>query len=49
MFVLVKSVFVKMIMIREIFYFKEIEILVLYKRDFKIVMEKISEEIVKNY
>lgn len=38
-----------MIMIREIFYFKEIEILVLYKRDFKIVMEKISEEIVKNY
>ncbi len=46
---LAKSVFVKTTMIREIPYPKEIETLVLHKRDFKIVMEKISEEIAKNH
>ncbi len=46
---LAKSAFVKTTMIREIPYPKEIETLVLHKRDFKIVMEKISEEIAKNY
>uniref|UniRef100_UPI0034659C38 ATP-dependent DNA helicase RecG n=1 Tax=Helicobacter pylori TaxID=210 RepID=UPI0034659C38 len=46
---LAKSAFVKTTMIREIPYPKEIETLVLHKRDFKIVMEKISEEIAKNH
>lgn len=46
---LAKSGFVKTTMIREIPYPKEIETLVLHKRDFKIVMEKISEEIAKNH
>ncbi|WP_033783111.1 ATP-dependent DNA helicase RecG [Helicobacter pylori] len=46
---LAKSVFVQTTMIREIPYPKEIETLVLHKRDFKIVMEKISEEIAKNH
>ncbi|WP_033759230.1 ATP-dependent DNA helicase RecG [Helicobacter pylori] len=46
---LAKSVFVKTTMIREIPYPKEIETLVLHKRDFKIVMEKISEEIAKDH
>ncbi|WP_033752976.1 ATP-dependent DNA helicase RecG [Helicobacter pylori] len=46
---LAKSAFVQTTMIREIPYPKEIETLVLHKRDFKIVMEKISEEIAKNH
>ncbi|WP_033748896.1 ATP-dependent DNA helicase RecG [Helicobacter pylori] len=46
---LAKSTFVQTTMIREIPYPKEIETLVLHKRDFKIVMEKISEEIAKNH
>ncbi len=46
---LAKSAFVKTTMIREIPYPKEIETLVLHKRDFKIVMEKISEEIAKDH
>ncbi|WP_120819648.1 ATP-dependent DNA helicase RecG [Helicobacter pylori] len=46
---LAKSAFVQTTMIREIPYPKEIETLVLHKRDFKIVMEKISEEIAKDH
>ncbi|ANH48822.1 ATP-dependent DNA helicase RecG [Helicobacter pylori] len=46
---LAKSAFVQTTMIRETPYPKEIETLVLHKRDFKIVMEKISEEIAKNH
>ncbi|WP_033603152.1 ATP-dependent DNA helicase RecG [Helicobacter pylori] len=46
---LAKSAFVQTTMIREIPYPKEIETLVLHRRDFKIVMEKISEEIAKNH
>ncbi|WP_104687293.1 ATP-dependent DNA helicase RecG [Helicobacter acinonychis] len=46
---LAKSAFVQTTMIRGIPYPKEIKTLVLHKREFKLVMEKISEEIAKNH
>nr|WP_199769256.1 ATP-dependent DNA helicase RecG [Helicobacter cetorum] len=46
---LAKSAFVKTTAIREIPYKKEIETLVLHKREFNIVMERIHKEIAQNH